>query len=474
MKFDFRKFFAFGLITSLAFMFITAIIVYISPVVPDQSWLFFGMPKVSWQTQFVFSFYVFALFLILFLIKINMATVKTFLQKEFPEKISGSKELWVAVVLIFVFLSLTGLDITSLQSIARVSHPTLTSIGNNELLFVNDTDISNTGDNTSLAEMKLSVLAGNFTGMTLKKASKKIEQSEYDVPGKDPIIRKIAKANDISINNVINIVGEGEKLMPGKRIGKSISNRTLAECIEEIGISQQEVLTIFSRKNIQHTGNFNKSIKSIADENKLLPIDLYAIINGEEPKLIEPPQQKQLPRQKQKTDELTGFEKIAKSKSIEELAEIIKKQQPDAEVSKDIIIERLKWNDIKLSDDKQTMGEIAHKNNVSIDDLLHIIAFNKQKSKPPMPGAQRMDGPPPHIKEKQKRNQAKQLMQSSVSNLALKYKLSESDLFEALKNNGIEANSGQTVEDIAKANDKRPGEILKVLREERQRQEKKE
>ncbi len=468
MKFDYKKFIAFGLMASFVFMFITGLVVYLSPtgnVESINSWLFFGMPIISWKTQFVFSFFFFLIFLVLLLISINWGVVKTYIQKEFPQKISGSKELWIALVVVFILLSISGLDLKVVQKLARVSAPGITQT---QSIASSDDAITVSEEKVSLAEMKLSTLAGCYRGMSLQKAKEKIKQTGHKTPGADPILRKIADANDISINEIIKLVAKEEKLIPGRRPGIPISKRTLNEVIEEIGITKDDALTIFSKKNIQHTGDFDKSLKEISDENKILPVDLYTILNGDEPQLVvnEPPKQAQQAPPKSGPSE---FELYAKDKTLDELSEIIKQQQPDAIVNKDVILERLSANKIKVNSDNETVGEIAKNNRTTIDDIFQIIAFGRRQPKPPVSGAQRVDGPPPHIAEGQSR--AKALVQTTMEKLAADYKLNEAELLEALKNNGFEATKDETVEDLAKKYNARAGAIVKVLRDERLRQQ---
>lgn len=401
MRFDLRKFFAFGLLASLAFLLISGIVLYFAPSDNQAGagqWLFLSIPKISWKTQFIFSFFFVLIFLALFLIKINWNKVKNFLHQEFPRKVSSSKELWIALVLVFILVSISGADIPVIQYLTRVQ-------------------TTGPAENTQYDNYKVT---------------------------KDEMVRK------------------GEKLSKGKPVSK----RTLNEAIEEIEITREDALTIFARKKIQHTGNFNLTLEEIARENDLSAMDLYAILSGKEPPA--PPTNRT--RQEEKKPD-SDYIKMIAAKNLDELVEIIAKEQPGANVTKEIILKRLDENQIKLENDKQVLGQIAGQNKISVDDLMQIIHTGRRPSVPPVAGAKKLDGPPPHIKKGQDR--ARYLKQTSITKIATEYKLDEGGLLKALKDNGYEADKHQTPDDIAKAYNVVPGTIMKVLKEEKDRQEKK-
>ncbi len=405
MKFDFRKFFAFGLLVSLCYLILAGIILYFAPnsnSISTQSWIFLGIPLISWKTQFVFSLFFLVIFLILLLLTVNWKSIKLFIKKEFPNKISNSKELWISIVFVLIILTMSGLEISWVQNLANVS------------------------------------------------------QSDIVVPDETP------ESNYNSQQNY-----NSEKDSEANRL---LKNKTINEVISEIGITKLEALTIFSKTDIKHTGNFDVSMQIISDENKVLPTDIYSILSGKKHQLTirEPQQKKKNQQKKQENKKLSDFDKMAKSKTINEIADIIKEQQPDAEISQNGIIDRLKKNKIKLAGENETIGQIASNNKVSIDVLMQIIAFGQPKSVPPVPGAQRMDGPPKHIKDNQIK--ARQIMQTSIKKLAIEYQLNEGDLLNALENKGYKATKNQTIEDVAKANNEQNAAVLKVLRKEKKRQ----
>ncbi|MCF8373261.1 MAG: DUF4405 domain-containing protein [Bacteroidales bacterium] len=393
MRFDRRKFFAFGLLASLAFLLISGFILYLAP--PDNladasGWSFFGIPKISWKTQFFFSFVFMLVFLALFLFQVDWNLTTNFLRREFPQKVSNSKELWIALVFVFILVSISGLNIPSLQYLARVQ----------------------------------------TTG----------------TPQMDP-----------------NDYFKGEELKSGKPVGE----RTVNEAIAEIGISRDEALVIFARNKIQHTGNFDLSLKDVADENQMMPRDIFAILSGKEP-----PSRASNQAQNEEKRPDSEYIKMIGTKTLDELVDIIDKEQPGANVSKEIILERLNGNQIKLAGDDQVLSHIASENKVSVDDLMQIIHTGRRPSRPPVAGAKKLDGPPPHIEKNQ--NRARQFIGTSITKIAKEYKLNEEGLLKALKAKGYTADKNQTVEEIAKAHNERPGAILRVLRDERLRQEAKE
>ncbi|SEH06449.1 Uncharacterised protein [Candidatus Venteria ishoeyi] len=388
-----------------------------------------------------------------------------FLKQEFPQKVSNSKELWISVVSVFILISISGLDISVLQKIARIQPAPISHL--NKSASSETANLDANKELPSLADYSLSMLADSFEDMTLKKAFRKILREKLEIPGSDPSLRELAQENQISINRIIEIVSKGEKLKKGQRLGKPVSQRTINEAIEEIGITKDEALSIFSRKNIMHTGDFDLTLKDISEENKILPFDLYAILSGKEPQSPEDIRQ-EASNKRPDSDYII----MIQTKTLDELVDIIAKEQPKSNVSKKVIMERLSLNQIKFADGNQTLAQISSQNNLSVDDLMQTIHTGRRPAKPPVKGAKKLDGPPPHINENQ--NNARRVIQTSIAKIAVEYKLEEAGLLKALRDGGYDAHKHQTVEDIAKAYDQRPGAILKVLKKEKNKQEGKE
>ena len=158
--------------------------------------------------------------------------------------------------------------------------------------------------------------------------------------------------------------------------------------------------------------------------------------------------------------------------TIPDLAKVIKQQQPNADVSPGILFTRLRDNDVKLSENDLTISDIAKDNNMRIEEILKIASFGTKTDPNEVPFMKNQASQPP---SDNKRNNSKALefIQTPLDEIAMKYDLKINDLLEALKDNGVTATESETIEQIAKNNNQKPGPIIKILRGVRQKSVKK-
>ena len=314
--------------------------------------------------------------------------------------------------------------------------------------------------NKALGDYNLRELASCFTGMKAKRAIRKLQKANLEVKQNNASLRNIASDNGVGINQLIEVVARGEQKHPNKRIGKPIEERTVNEAIEEIGINKEEALSIFSRKGIMHTGNFELPLQILSYDNKLLACDIYTLLGGK--KFTDATNQND-----QSPIDPTFMAQFGK-RNVKQLAELIKQQQPEAEVSKTIILNRLKRNRVVVTNEQLTMAEIAENNKIKLDELMKIITLGKRTRKPPMKGAQKLDGPPAHVDLE--KNARRRIAETSIAKLAIQYQLDEEMLIDALKHEGFDATNQSTIKEIAEKYGEKIKDIYLILKKEKDKQ----
>jgi len=382
MKFNLRNFFAFGFLASLAFLILFILInsfVLSSEIASTNNWTLFGITKDALQIQMFATLGLVLLFGIIFLVKANFKFISGIKQIKLQD---NSKELWTAVVLVFLIVSVSSIDF---------------NFYNNESI-----DFSESSD----------------------------EQSDY-VPDEEIVAKYID-------------------------IDESLNKKTLLEVSSDIGITIDEAYAYFKKNKIIHSGNDNQSMLDIADVNELTSSEIYDVLNGE---------LRVMPKSEVNTnvseEKVSKFAEVAKDMNLETLAKVIVRQQPKAKITKESISQRLRDNDIIIDNNFSTIGEISTQNKVSIDDILQIISSGKRERKS---GMGKLDGPPDFIKNKKNKKKAKKLPQMSLSEIAIKYKFKVADMTNILEQNGIDAEPNQSVVEISKNNNKKPADILKLLK----------
>ncbi len=480
MKLNFKNFIAFSALVTFALVLISGIAVYLSPADSEAlqiKWRLFSLPKSVWKAQFVISSFLFIIFTLWFILKVNWKKVFAHLQEDIPGKIQNSKELWLALAIPFIIFIITALEPAAIMSIARMDKQENSAIVEAEVQESRPTGASpaatsaankrtKAGDRKSnsliaIGDLTVTLLADNYSSLTPEKALKKLQNNDIEVNSIDATLYEISDVNNMALNEIYRIVASDEEVNPEIRNGKPVSLRTVYEISRELGISVDDIFKFFDGEQLSYTGDQSETLKEIADKGDRQSLDLYSGISG-----------KKMTRASANQSMSQNTANQSSSLTIAQLVELVKRQQPNSDVNKERIITRLNQNQIKIKNTNATLGAIASENNISVDKLLQIISTgNSEKPKADQnlstkkieePVAQKKD----ISNEKSKR---KELLNSTIKALAEKSNIKTSELLQALKDNGIEAKPNDTVDQISKKNNKRPAEIFKILRSARKK-----
>ena len=456
MKFSLKNLIFFGIFFLFVFLLLSAIFVYISPSSANLDEIFIGLSVNAWKTQFVISFMLFIVFIILFIFTTKWDSLKKIIKSEYPGMVWKSTEFWTSLALVFVLVSLSGSDIGLFRKIAGTYNEGGSSSYNDDSSQNSAKSFSgNDLRQVALADLTIEQVAANYQRMNEEIALSKLQRGGINCPPEATTIGAIADLNGLPVNEIIREIGDGELLSQYIRNGKQIKDRTIADAEKETGIPSKHILKILDSYDVIHTDDLQQTFDDLANTNGINADDIYRLLTSSETK--------QLPR-KAKGNKLREFINVARNMSVPEVCKVIKEQQPNAEISDEIAFERLNKNKINTSKKDATISQIAKENNVEIDEILKIISFGTRENPNEESLFQKVDGPPQKSKNKDN-SKALELVQTPLSILSFKFNLKTDDMIKALSNKGITAKSSETIEEIAKNNNQKPGPIVKILRE---------
>jgi hypothetical protein len=475
-----RNYIAFSALITLVLAAISGIIIYLAPVDSEaiqQGWNVLFLPKFVWKAQFVVSTFLFFLFTIWFVFLVNWKVIYQHIRKEFPGKIQNSKELWIALIIPFLIFMLTALELQPFRSIAKMdempvkSTPVLTEDLKQDAEEINvaeekkKPDAKRVKSLTAIGDLSMELMAENYISLTAEQLLNKLKAKPLKIKGIQSTMYEVADDNNMSVNQLYKIIAENEEINPKVRHGKPVSLRTVSEASREIGISTEQVFAFFDKEKLKHSGSIEETLKEIADNNNRQPMDLYAGLSGRE---MTRAASSQMNDQKS-----GGLAQQSQSLTIDQIVEVIKRQQPESDVDKQKIIARLRMNQLKVSDPNATLGIIAKENNTSVDDIISVISSGKRKTgNSAMSGGMKNSNPQNLEKSAEQLEQDKaaakkrrqKLMNSSLTELAAIRKVKPSQMIAALRAKGIEATESESVHQIARRTGRKPGEVFRIVK----------
>jgi LysM repeat protein len=283
--------------TTFSLVLISGLIIYLSPTDTEaamENWNLFGLSKFIWKTQFIICFFLFLISVAAFAFQLKWDIIRQKIRSEFPGRLHNSRELWIAIAIPFLIFAFSATGIRPVLTIARMDKPVeeFSDLTKNHEMFeesdvakgnlsqptspesdVNKTKTSNR--EIATGDMTLEIVSENFVGLTPEKILDKLSGMEIKAEGTNSTMYEISEKNNVPVNQLYKMIAEGEKMDPQIRHGKPVNARTLEETSREIGITIQDIQTIFRSNQIQSTGSMNETIGEIAEKNQLQSMELY-------------------------------------------------------------------------------------------------------------------------------------------------------------------------------------------------------
>ena len=258
------------LLTFIALV-LTSVILYIVPhgrVAYWADWHLWGLTKTQWQS-FHLNLGLLLLLGIVFHVYLNWNVIVSYFKDKGKRTRILTREFTVAVVLTVVCVFGTYLQVPPFAWVVRISES------------IKDAAAEKYGE-PPYGHAELSTLK-TFTsrmGFALAKVVEDLEAAGIAFESEEQTLQEIARKNKMSPQQVflamkpLHTVGENKKLPLSPPAG--IGRRSLADICQEYNLHIPTILRSLADNNIEAAAEM--SIKEIAEQNKLTPMDVYEVI----------------------------------------------------------------------------------------------------------------------------------------------------------------------------------------------------
>ena len=265
-KFSWRAFISIGLLYTFIIIFLTGIVLYLSPagrIAHWVNWKLLGFSKEQWQAIHTVFSYLFVILSIFHLFTVNWKAFWSYLKSKSKQGINKKREFWFSSIFTIVIFFIVIFSLPPFSYVMDLG-TYLTDSWETEM---NEPPIPH-------AEL-----------LTLNELSEQMGISETDsllnILRKNDIVFNSAEetltdigiANDMSPNAIYNIIQETRNL---KMTGTGIGRKTLEEFASENDKDISELIQLLNKSNIR--AKSDQTIKDIAEENDMAAKDVYDLI----------------------------------------------------------------------------------------------------------------------------------------------------------------------------------------------------
>ncbi|MFZ1289627.1 MAG: DUF4405 domain-containing protein [Melioribacteraceae bacterium] len=269
-NFSWRNFVSLYISFSFIIMVISGLVLFISPpgrIANWSYWAIFGLTKSQWQAiHIIFTF----LFIISgsFHIYYNWKPLIYYLRMKKQNSIKIKNELYFSLLTVLLVLLMTLNKIPPFSNILEFGE-FITESWENE---------TNSPPIAHAEILTLSEFSKN-QNLPMDKIINNLKNAKIDLINYNQTLSEVAEKNNLTPNQVYKIIiSEKEKTLINQQ-SKGFGRKTLIEICIELNIDLENTIQYLKSNNINAVGS--DKLKMIAENNGLLPIEVYNIIASE-------------------------------------------------------------------------------------------------------------------------------------------------------------------------------------------------
>lgn len=266
-KFSWRAFISFGLTYSFIVIFLSGIVLYMSP--PGRyahwvNWKIFGFTKEGWQALHTVFSYTFVILSVFHLFTINWKAFLSYLKTKKQNGLHKKREFYLATILAFAFFFGIAYAIPPFQSVMDFGEYLTESwekaeeeppIPHAELLTL-----------VELAEqMKLT---------SVDEITSKLNAHEIKFENTGETLHDLATINNTTPNEIYKLIS---KKSASDRQGSGIGKKSLADFAEEEGLNIEDVIAILKARGIN--AEKGQTLRQVGDNNNISPREIFELFS---------------------------------------------------------------------------------------------------------------------------------------------------------------------------------------------------
>lgn len=264
--FSWKAFISIGLFYSFFIIFFTGIILYLSPagrIANWSNWKILGLTKSNWQSIHTIFSFSFAILSIFHLFTVNWKAFWSYLRNKSSQGLNKQKEFFLASVLTVLFFLGVIYAVPPFSSVMSFGSYLKDSWENTE-----------TAPPIPHAELlTLNELAQKLDSIPINKIVGKLESNKIKYNNTTETLEQIGALNNMAPTEIYQII---TKKNPEGKVGGGMGRKTLEQIAKETNQDINQLLKILSDKQIK--ADKGQTLKDVAEENKMVPKDIYDLI----------------------------------------------------------------------------------------------------------------------------------------------------------------------------------------------------
>ncbi len=267
-KFSWRAFISLGLTYSFIIIFLTGIVLYLSPagrIAHWVNWRFAGFLKEEWQAIHINFSLLFVILSIFHLFTVNWKTFWSYLKNKTSKGLNKKRE----------FLISTFLTIAIFFAVIFSIPPFSTVVDFGEYLTNSWENVESDPPIPHAELLSLVDLTSQLENMSIEKIEAILKTNKIKYENVNQTLSEIAHQNNITPNELYEIIIKKPQAgMQGMGLGK----KTLEDLAAENGKEVSIFIELLKANNIEATKD--QTLKDLADKYNMAARDLHAIILG--------------------------------------------------------------------------------------------------------------------------------------------------------------------------------------------------
>jgi len=267
-KFSWKAFISFGLTYSFIFIFISGILLYMSP--PGRyahwvSWTILGLTKEGWQSIHTVFSYTFVILSIFHLFTVNWKQFLSYIKSKKSKGLNRKREFYFSTILAIAFFFGIIFAIPPFSSVMNFG----------EYLTDSWEKVEEEPPVPHAEQFTLEELAEQLHYPSVEKIIRKLDIHKIKYENTNlQTLQEIAKINETTPIDVYNLITQKTGT---ERQGSGIGRKTIEDFAVEVGKTPDEVMKILKENGIE--AKKGETLRDIGDNNDIPPRDIFDLFS---------------------------------------------------------------------------------------------------------------------------------------------------------------------------------------------------
>jgi hypothetical protein len=266
-KFSWRAFISFGLTYSFIIIFLSGVVLYMSP--PGRyahwvNWKILGFTKEGWQALHTVFSYTFVILSIFHLFTINWIAFLSYLKIKKQSGLNKKREFYISTVLVVVFFFGIVYSIQPFKSVMDFG----------EYLTASWEQVEEEPPIPHAEMLTLVELAEQMKLSSVDELTRKLTQHKIKFDNNEQTLQELAEINETT---PVEIYKQISKKLGTELQGSGIGKKTLEVFAAEVGKDTDEVIKILQENGI--IVEKGQTLREIGDLNNIPPRDIFELFS---------------------------------------------------------------------------------------------------------------------------------------------------------------------------------------------------